>query len=311
MLILSDGQTKGTVGGGALEADVMTCAETVFKTARPLCGTFLLTNEQASEAGMICGGKVEILIQYMDASDVSLRKRFQTVLGLLESAKLVALITSLSDRCGHVQTGLGFMGKGVFEPGSLDMSGIDQSVLQSRIDDTVPTLLGEEPHRYFIQPLHSPHKVYIFGAGHIGNALAPICAQVGFLPVILDDRKSFANQDRFPEAVDIQVLDTYADAFKHICIDEGSYLVIVTRGHIHDQTVLSQALRTKAKYIGMIGSRKKRDIIYAALRDCGCSQKDLSRVHCPIGLSIGAETPSEIAVSILAEMIAVRAGHSI
>jgi xanthine dehydrogenase accessory factor len=131
----------------------------------------------------------------------------------------------------------------------------------------------------------------------------------GFRVEVLDDRAEFARSDRFPEASGVHVLPSFYQAMTGFPIDSAAHIVIVTRGHLHDKTVLAQALKTPADYIGMIGSRRKRDTIYKELRKEGFSDADLARVHCPIGLDIGAETPEEIAVSIVAEMISVRRGH--
>ena len=149
--------------------------------------------------------------------------------------------------------------------------------------------------------------VLIFGAGHVAKQLAAISKIVGFTTVVLDDRKEFANPERFPGADQILVLDTFEDSLQGLSIDTDSYIVILTRGHRHDQTVLSQALKTNAGYIGMIGSRKKRDTIYRNLLDGDFTTKDIDRVHSPVGLDIQAETPEEIGVSIVAELILERA----
>ena len=131
---------------------------------------------------------------------------------------------------------------------------------------------------------------------------------VDFRTVALDDRAEFANAERFAEAEEVIVLADFEKALDGLDIGPDSYVVILTRGHSHDQTVLEQALGTEAGYIGMIGSHKKRDTIYQSLLQKGFTQEDLKRVHSPIGLSIKAETPEEIAVSIIGEMVAHRAG---
>jgi len=125
--------------------------------------------------------------------------------------------------------------------------------------------------------------------------------------VVIDDREEFADVKCFPDASDIHQCP-FEGVIDRLPVDESSFLVIVTRGHMHDKTVLAQALKTKAKYIGMIGSSRKRNIIYDKLMEEGFTKQDLLRVHSPIGLDIGAETPVEIAVSIVAELIKVRAG---
>jgi xanthine dehydrogenase accessory factor len=124
---------------------------------------------------------------------------------------------------------------------------------------------------------------------------------------IVDDRAEFACRERFPEAEEIRVVTDFDCALKGLAIDHRSFIVIVTRGHMHDQNVLMQALRTPAAYIGMIGSRRKRDHIFNALLKHGFTETDLKRVHSPIGLDIAAETPAEIALSIVAELVLTRA----
>ena len=165
-----------------------------------------------------------------------------------------------------------------------------------------------ENQRFFIEPTFVPGTVFLFGAGHVSQQVAEVAALVKFRTVVLDDREEFANPQRFPKADQIIVLLSFEQAFAGLEIDSDSYVVIVTRGHLHDKTVLEQALRTKAGYIGMIGSRRKRDMLYQTLLSEGFTQEDIDRVHCPIGLNIGGETPEEIAVSIVAELIKARSG---
>jgi xanthine dehydrogenase accessory factor len=165
--------------------------------------------------------------------------------------------------------------------------------------------------RDFFRGLLSRPKetVYVFGAGHCGEKVVPIAETVGFPTVIVDDRGDFANRERFPTAERILVPDSFEHAMDALSVDEDSYLVIMTRGHAHDRTVLAQALRTKAGYIGMIGSKKKVAETFRALQEEGFSSEAIARVHAPIGLDIGSETPEEIAVSIVAELIKVRASR--
>jgi xanthine dehydrogenase accessory factor len=160
----------------------------------------------------------------------------------------------------------------------------------------------------FVEPLASEPVVYVFGGGHVSLQIVPLAARVGFKVVVVDDRAEFADPHNFPEAWKVHQYP-FEDVLDKFPVDESSYFVIVTRGHIHDKTVLTQALRIPAKYIGMIGSRRKRNMIYDALLKEGFTKDDMDRVHAPIGLDIGAETPEEIAVSIVGELIKVRAEH--
>lgn len=150
---------------------------------------------------------------------------------------------------------------------------------------------------------------FIFGSGHVGEALEPILRYVNFTTKVIDDRPDFANRERFPEADEVIVIDSFLDAYQGMETDENSYIVIVTRGHSGDYDVLKQTLKRTTAYIGMIGSRAKVAQVYRMLREDGFSQEDLDRVYSPIGTDIFAETPEEIAISIAGEMIKVRAGH--
>src|SRR5665648_26864 len=154
-------------------------------------------------------------------------------------------------------------------------------------------------------------KAFIYGAGHIGKEIAEILKYVGFATVVLDDRPEFANKSRFPDADEIIVMSDFNQAFSEISTGPDSYIIIVTRGHSADYDVLKQALLQENEYIGMIGSRKKISVVYEQLFTDGFSKEDLKKVHSPIGLKIGAETPEEIAISIAAEMIKIRAELSI
>jgi xanthine dehydrogenase accessory factor len=153
--------------------------------------------------------------------------------------------------------------------------------------------------------------VFIFGAGHISRQLALLTRLVGFRTVVLDDRPEFANRERFASADEVVVLPSLDGAMADLPLDENSFIVLVTRGHAHDKNLLGEALATRAGYIGMIGSRRKRDAVYQDLEKEGFAPEAFQRVHSPIGLSIAAETPEEIAVSIAAELIAVRASTNL
>jgi xanthine dehydrogenase accessory factor len=157
----------------------------------------------------------------------------------------------------------------------------------------------------FIEPILTLSTLYIFGGGHIALALTKMGKLCGFKIAVIDDRAEFASAERFPEA-EVILAEDFTKSFARLKIDKSSYIVIVTHGHKHDEVVLEQAVGTPAKYIGMIGSKTKNETIFSHLRDRGISKEQLDRVHAPIGLEIGAQTPEEIAVSILAELIKVR-----
>jgi xanthine dehydrogenase accessory factor len=143
----------------------------------------------------------------------------------------------------------------------------------------------------------------------VSEQVAPLAKRVHFKVVVIDDREMFANRERFPE-VDEVIVSEFENCFNKVNIDGSGYIVIVTRGHLYDGFVLEQAVKSKARYIGMIGSKKKIRTLYQNLMEKGMNKETLNRVHAPIGIDINSETPEEIAVSIVAELIKVR-GESI
>jgi xanthine dehydrogenase accessory factor len=157
----------------------------------------------------------------------------------------------------------------------------------------------------FIEPVLPPALLYIFGAGHVAYNLYKVAALAGFDVVVVDDREAYANRERFPDAREVIARD-FELATAELNPAESSYIVIVTRGHRDDMRVLRWALNTRARYLGMIGSRRKTIAIYKELEKEGVPADKFRDVHAPVGLEIGAVTPEEIAVAIVAEMIAVR-----
>ena len=219
MLIYEDGASLGSIGGGQTEAAVLREAERVMETGQTSLQKYHLTQEDAEEDGLICGGTVEVLVE----------------------------------------------------------------------------------------PIFPDPKVAIMGAGHIGQSIAQAAHSVGFKVAVVDDRESFANRDRFPEAEEITVAP-FEDGLKSITVSQNSFILIVTRGHGHDQKVLEKAIQTPAQYIGLLGSRRKIQVIVKGLLDQGLPPQAFSRLYAPIGIRIGSETPEEIAVSVVAELIAIYRG---
>jgi xanthine dehydrogenase accessory factor len=156
----------------------------------------------------------------------------------------------------------------------------------------------------FVEPILPQPIVYLFGGGHVATAVAKAAHAVGFGVAVIDDRAAFANTQRFPMAQ--EVFTSYDDAFEKLQPNSSSYLVIVTRGHKEDMRVLAWAVRTQARYVGMIGSRRKVLSVYKALEKEGYRMEEFERVFAPMGLDIGALSPEEIAVSIVGELVAVR-----
>jgi xanthine dehydrogenase accessory factor len=161
----------------------------------------------------------------------------------------------------------------------------------------------------FIEPIEPPPAVYIIGAGHVGFYLARFAHEAGFQVHVVDDREAFANRERFPDATDV-VVDDVPGWLAGASLPASAYVVIVTRGHRHDLDALRAVVDRDLRYVGLIGSRAKVARIYDALVADGVAPERLAHVHAPIGLDLGAVTPQEIAVSITAELIAVRRGRT-
>jgi xanthine dehydrogenase accessory factor len=157
----------------------------------------------------------------------------------------------------------------------------------------------------FIEPVLPLSSAFIFGAGHISKSLSKVASLAGFRTVIIDNREAFANRERFPEADEV-LAQEYEDLFAKLPVNESSYVVIVTRGHRDDMRVLRWAIQTPARYVGMIGSKRKTLNVIQELEKEGMPRERFERLHSPMGLEIGAITPEEIAVSVVAEMISVR-----
>ncbi|MCS7024002.1 MAG: XdhC/CoxI family protein [Bryobacteraceae bacterium] len=159
----------------------------------------------------------------------------------------------------------------------------------------------------FVEPVLPQPFAYIFGAGHVSKSLSKVATLAGFATIVIDDREQFANRERFPEADQVYAED-YETLFPKLKITESSYIIIVTRGHRDDMRVLRWALETPARYLAMIGSKRKTLSVMRELEKEGISREAFAKLHAPMGLEIGAITPEEIAVSVVAEMIAVRRG---
>lgn len=306
MLVRRDGSIVGTIGGGLLEAQVLQQASEVFQTGQAVVSRFNLTGADAASMDMICGGRLDVFICLLSARLSVNMEIYRTIGSLLQTRQSALLVTRLAvpdgspdqaNQCLLIDDGtkIGF-----------DLSAGQQDQLQQAGRGRYPQLVQVGEDSFLAEPVSALGTVYILGAGHVSQQVARLTSMVDFRTVVLDDREEFANRQRFPQADEIIVPEDFERCLKDLPISGDSYLVIVTRGHRYDLTVLEQALPTGACYIGMIGSRRKREAIYRALREKGVAEDQLARVYSPIGIDINAETPEEIAVSIVAQLINVR-----
>jgi len=296
MAVFAGGATVGTIGGGMVEEASIRAGVQVLKNGVSDIRAFDLTGKDAASLGMVCGGEMTVLLDYIfpGAEEVTLIKE---ILHRYDTGQKSVLATMLNEQGGVIR-------RGVWSPGGdLPPNWPPISIPQNA---HAPCVQPVEGGLLLTEPFAVAETVHFIGAGHVAQATARLAAATGFRVRVIDDREEFANRERFPDAHEVQVVERLDDCLPAI-LDKDDYVVIMTRGHLHDRDVLEQALKTEAGYVGMIGSRKKRGAVYEALLGSGFTQDDLNRVHCPIGLSIGAETPEEIAVSIMAELIKNRA----
>lgn len=301
MLVLPDGSIRGSVGGGAVEGACMAMAGKLLEgeeSHRFL--SFDMTANKAADAGMVCGGAVRVLLQRVTPDQLQFFQRLDRMRSQGDRPVLVTVMSGEESPILDVWSAReGLDGMNLPDALAEELARKAGKTRQSF------SLEGEEL-RVFAEPLINPTVLHLVGAGHVALATAKVAAFAGFEVVVMDDRAEFASEERYPEAREVRVLESFDGCLSELGVDD--FVVIVTRGHLHDRDVLAQALKTRARYIGMIGSRSKRDAVYRSLLESGYTQSDLDRVFCPIGLSIGADTPEEIAVSIVAEMIGERAG---
>lgn len=295
IIVFENGRTVGTIGGGAIEGDVIQRARAVFNTKRGDIASYDLRKNGASEdLDLICGGHMDVMLEYVNADK-------ENLLLYAEACRKMANEQSFFWKAVITRQDIGI----VLERCILDAKDAGKN---QRLNSL---MYQSRDRRVFIESVSPAQTAFIVGAGHVSREIAQLAKQIGMKTQVFDDRAAFASRSRFPEADGIHVCPDYADIFKPFNITENSYIIIVTRGHSYDEQALGQALKTGAGYIGMMGSRKKRDTIFKKLIAKGHDKQELARVHCPIGLPIKAETPAELAVSIIAELINHRASSTL
>ena len=317
MIIMEDGSIVGSVGGGMLEGRVIEEGKKVFSTLTPSLIRQKMHGADIDANEMICGGDADIFIEPIFPDNPVHVEIYNEIFGIVKRGGAGLLATVIdTKRWDSDQIPKMFVKSLDGKTGSLlgieEIEADLQANMKARIDKFHPEVVTYKDAegndlKVFVDPVISDPVVYIFGGGHVSKQIGPIAHLVGFSVVIVDDRAEFSNPVNFPYAKEV-ITSPFADVMEKLPVNESSYLIIVTRGHAHDNTVLTQALKTPAKYIGMIGSSRKRKIIYKNLLKQGFTQEQLDAVHSPIGVEICAETPEEIAVAIVGELIKVRAG---
>jgi xanthine dehydrogenase accessory factor len=305
-IITQEGKLIGTVGGGILEYRVQKQAIKLLKQKESFIYRFHLTDEDLAGAGMICGGDVDLYLEPLFPENTGTLSLFKVIKEYIADSKPGILVTRIEDGISAMDIGARvFIGKDDKTFGTIH--GFDPKVINPGKAAPFDLISFDDKRAHlFVEKIALNPRIFLFGAGHVSMFVSQLAKMVGFAITVIDDRAKFASKERFPDADEILISD-FSQAFKKLKISQNSYILIITRGHLHDKTVLQHALGTPASYIGMIGSSKKRNTIYKALLDEGFSKNELEKVYSPIGLVINAETPEEIAVSIVGELIKKRA----
>jgi xanthine dehydrogenase accessory factor len=304
MIVDPAGGQTGTLGGGCVENEVRQKAIWQLGASGATLHSFILDHDYAWADGLICGGKMVVLVEALQGRE-SLHY-FQSLRRLLEAGEgFTEAIIINSDRLDGAAAGRRFL----FGP--------DAKCVASWPDGPVPDHLAARAlpatnrPRPEVQggvawiPTLPRIRLVIVGAGHVGQAVASLAAAADFDVWVIDDRSQYANADRFPAAGRILV-GPIEEVLSSLEVTAQTYALIVTRGHGHDQEALYCLAPTCAPYVGLIGSRRKIKLIFENLRDAGIAETDLARVTAPVGLDIGSQTVTEIAISIVAELIARR-----
>jgi xanthine dehydrogenase accessory factor len=325
MLVRKSGAIEGTVGGGCGEAEVWRASLQALETGEPRVVFVDLTGEISMDSAAVCGGTMDILVeawQGRGSAEVSRDADIARVLSdRLASRRPSVLASVVSAQSGgpwragdHIVVGPEGVISGPEVSGEVRDWLMSQAMTALTRGTYTIAEYGSASHPTAharallgLDPLKQPPFLAVMGAGHIAVPLAHIGKMLGFSVAVLDDRASFANRERFPDADVVRAAD-FAAGIRTLPIDADSYVVLITRGHQHDVECLEAVIDTDAAYIGMIGSRRRVQAVFDLLAERGVESDKLRRVHAPIGLDIGAKTPAEIAVSIAAELVNVRRG---
>ena len=282
MLMGEGGRLLGTVGGGCVEADVLRAAGEAQTQRRPALVTHHLNADLAGDLGLSCGGTVEIFVEPLVA----------------EPAYVAALEAAAAADAGVVTTATAWDGVAgpikTFAP------------LPPGAEPGVPAALSAD-RRFVVERFALAPRVLVFGAGHVGAAIARAAAAAGFRVVVVDDRPEYADPGRFGGEMTV-LAGGVEDALTRFPLTVRDAVVVATRGHRHDALIVERVAPSPAGYVGLLGSRRKQAVLSRALTAAGVPAQSLARIRVPVGLPIGAETPEEIAVSVVAELVAWRRG---
>ena len=313
-LLVDDlGRLTGTLGGGCVEGDAFEEAKRVLETGDTSLREYELTEDLAWDTGLVCGGTMWISIEPGERA-LLLGGRASSATSWphrpVESP-------SLLPRCCAAKARLPAERQALVERmaygGSLGDSTLDARATEAALDAlrqaTPRTVALDAAHELLIEPIVTKPRLVIAGGGHVGLAIAKMAAQLEYDVTVIDDRPEFSSRERFGRGIDVVRMDM-AEALRTMPIGWNSFIVIATRGHKLDAHCLREAVKKDARYVGLLGSKRKTILIAKMLRDEGISEERIRAVHAPVGLDLGGRTPAEIALAVLAELSMERHGGS-
>jgi len=304
MLVFADGSQVGTLGGGCVEAEVKRQAIASLHTGKREILTFQLDQDYGWDDGLICGGRMKMLVDAIVPGDDSPYLQRQCELAAAGAGYTEAIIIDPAATSGG-QAGDRYW----FDETGKQIAARSQVTCPDAVIDNLKPLI-DRPRPYITEgvsylPVLKRCRLIIVGGGHVGLKVAELASEVDFDIWVIDDRQEYCNAERFPQAQRLRI-GSIDQTLANLQTDERTFCIIVTRGHKHDEEALFHLVNKPSRYLGMIGSKRKIRLIFDDLIREGISEEALQRVHAPLGLDIGSQTVPEIAVSIVAELIACR-----
>jgi xanthine dehydrogenase accessory factor len=301
LLVSSDGETVGSVSFGCVEADVAAHADEVLATGTPRLVAYGINDEDAFGLGLTCGGTMEVFIEPWD----DLRNELGDVPPDAFVGAMATVITGPSSGTHGLFDSDGHLRSGSIPPAIAEglASEIRATVAAERAQ-----LVGQGPQRVYVEPVMPPPRLLIYGAGHTAQALTSAAAAIGFSVVVADHRPSLADSGAYAAASEL-IVGWPAEVVQRVAPDARTFAVCLAHNPEVEDELLPLLLGSQTRYIGVLGSRRTHTARVERLRAAGLAEDQLARLHGPVGLSIGAATPEEIAISIVGEIVSVRRGH--
>ena len=312
LLVKDDGSGLGTLGGGCVEGDIWFAAKEMLRDGSgPEFKDYYLNEDIAARDGLVCGGTMYFYLEPFRSLDDFLPLGDE-ILEAYDGGEPVSLATVVNSPGRPELLGAKLLLRmdgtvsGTLGSETLDETALEVARQVAAIGNT-ESVSTDDGTEIFVEGFTTPPTLVMVGGGHVGKATADLAKFLGYRVYVVDDRPEFSNDDRFPYA-EQTIVTPYEYWSDLLSINVNTFVVVATRGHRYDDMALESALKTRARYIGLLGSRRKTLMIYRRLLEQGSTKERISEVYAPIGLNIGALTPEEIAVSIMSEVIMVRRG---